>query len=140
MNKLQHALFRPSLDRFLNNLKKILHDKNRNDKLKNALNDINELTKYVLMKRYLYRWADNNQKLADKTNECASIIQRAFKGHKARNEKDRLLRIKKLLIIYLLKKENISNNKLYSAFTRWLNIVRNLQCNDNARIIQQFCR
>ena len=140
MNKLQHALFRPSLDRFLNNLKKISHDKNRNDKLKNALNDINELTKYVLMKRYLYRWADNNQKLADKTNECASIIQRAFKGHKARNEKDRLLRIKKLLIIYLLKKENISNNKLYSAFTRWLNIVRNLQCNDNARIIQQFCR
>ena len=23
---------------------------------------------------------------------------------------------------------------------KWLNISRNLQCNDNARIIQKFCR
>ena len=29
---------------------------------------------------------------------------------------------------------------MYSYFIKWLNISRNLQCNDNARIIQKFCR
>ena len=140
VNKLQHALYRPSLNRFLNNLKKMSDNKNRNDKLDNTLKDIDEKTKYVLLKRYLLRWFDNAKKLADKTNDSASTIQRAFKSYKARNEKNRLLTIKKILIVYLLKKENITNNKLYSAFMKWLNIVRNLQCNDNARIIQKFCR
>ena len=140
INKLQHALYKPSLNRFINNLQKLSHNINRNNKLDHTLQDINEKIKYVLIKRYLFRWADNNKKLADKTNDSASIIQRAYKGYKARNEKDRLLRIKKLLIIYLLKKENITNNKLYSTFMKWLNIVRNLQCNDNAKIIQKFCR
>lgn len=23
---------------------------------------------------------------------------------------------------------------------KWLNIVRNMQCNDNAKVIQKFCR
>lgn len=140
INKLQRALFRPSLQRFKNNLKQTSDNKNKNDKLEQTLNDINEKIKYILMKKYLFRWADNNQKLADKTNDSASIIQRNYKGYKARKEKDRLLNIKKLLIIYLLKKENITNNKLYSTFMKWLNIVRNMQCNDNARIIQRFCR
>ena len=140
VNKLQRALFRPSLQRFKNNLKQTSDNKNKNDKLEQTLNDINEKIKYILMKKYILRWADNNQKLADKTNDSASIIQRNYKGYKARKEKDRLLNIKKLLIIYLLKKENITNNKLYSTFMKWLNIVRNMQCNDNARIIQRFCR
>ena len=140
INKLQHALYRPSLDRFKNNLKKLADNKNRNDKMGKTLNDINEKIKYVLIKKYLLRWSDNNKKIADKTNDSASIIQRAFKGYTARKEKDRLLKIKKLLIINILKKENITNNKLYSAFMKWLNIVRHLQCNDNARVIQKFCR
>ena len=140
VNKLQHALYRPSLGRFLNNLKKMSHNKNRNDKLDNTLKDIDEKTKYVLLKRFIIRWFDKAKQLTDKTNDSASTIQRAFKYYKANKEKDRLLNIKKLLIIYLLKKENITNNKLYSSFMKWLNIVRNLQCNDNARIIQNFCR
>ena len=121
-------------------MKKLADNKNRNDKMGKTLNDINEKIKYVLIKKYLLRWSDNNKKIADKTNDSASIIQRAFKGYTARKEKDRLLKIKKLLIINILKKENITNNKLYSAFMKWLNIVRHLQCNDNARIIQKFCR
>ena len=140
INKLQHALYRPNLNRFKNNLQKISEHKNRNDKLCKTLETINEKIKNILIKRNLLRWADNNKKLANKINDSASLIQRMYKGYKARNEKNRLLVIKKILIIYLLKKENVSNNKLYSTFMKWLNIVRNLQCNDNAKIIQKFCR
>ena len=88
---MQRALFRPSLQRFKNNLKQTSDNKNKNDKLEQTLNDINEKIKYILMKKYILRWADNNQKLADKTNDSASIIQRNYKGYKARKEKDRLL-------------------------------------------------
>ena len=140
INKLQHALYRPSLARFKNNLKKLSDNKNRNDVMHQTLEDINKKIKYTLIKRYLFKWSDNNRKIIDKTNDSASAIQRAFKCYKAKKEKERLLRIKKLLVIYLLKKENITNNKLYSYFMKWLSIVRTLQCNDNARIIQKFCR
>ena len=140
INKLQHALIRPKLQRFLNDLSKISENKTKNEKLGTTLKDINEKIIYILMKKYLQRWKDNNKKIADKTNDSASIIQRAYLGYKARKEKDRLLNIKKILVIYLLKKEKNTNNKLYSAFMKWLGIVRNLQCNDNAKIIQDFCK
>jgi hypothetical protein len=140
INRLQHALFRPNLKRFVGNFQKISDNNLRDNVLEKTLGDINKKIIYVLIKRYIQRWADNNKKLADKTNDSASIIQRAFKSYKAIKEKDRLLKIKKILYIYLLKKEKNTNNKLYSAFMKWLNITRNLQCNDNAKIIQKFCR
>ncbi len=140
INKLQHALNRPSLQRFRNNLEKITENNIKNEILGRTLTDINEKIIYVLIKKYLHRWTDNNQKITEKTNDSASVIQRFFKLYKARKEKDRLLTIKKLLITYLLKKEKNTNNKLYSTFMKWLNIVRNLQCNDNATVIQKFCR
>ena len=140
INKLQHALNRPSLQRFRNNLSKISDNKNKTDKLGKTLKNINEKIIYILIKRYIQRWSDNNKKLEDKTNDSASIIQKWYKGYKARKEKDRILNIKKILVVYLLKKEKNTNNKLYSTFMKWLNIVRNLQCNDNAKVIQNFCR
>ena len=140
INKLQHALNRPSLQRFRNNLSTISENITKKETLGKTIKNINEKIIYILIKKYIHRWSDNNKKIADKTNDSASILQRAFKVYKARKEKDRLLNIKKILVIYLLKKEKNTNNKLYSTFMKWLNIVRNLQCNDNATVIQKFCR
>lgn len=39
-----------------------------------------------------------------------------------------------------IQKHNTSNNKLYIYFTRWLSKVRIMAINDNARVIQGFCR
>ena len=140
VNKLQRSLYRPSLKRFSTNFVIKSDNKVKKDNLGKVIKDINEKIKYILMKKYLIRWADNNKKLEDKTNDSASIIQRAFKRFKALKEKDRLLGIKKILISLLIKKDNIANNKLYSTFMKWLNIARTMQCNDNAKIIQKFCR
>ena len=53
INKLQHALNRPNLQRFRNNLAKIAE--NKNEKLGKTLTDINEKIIYIIIKKILYR-------------------------------------------------------------------------------------
>ena len=138
--KLQHALNRPSVQRFRNNLKK-LADKNRiKDLLKKAVNNKNNKLKILLLKKYITKWNDKAKNLKNKEFDGASTIQRGYLSYKARKERDRLQKIKSLLIIALIKKSNITNSKLYSYFIKWLNIARILGVNQNAKIIQDFCR
>ena len=139
-NKLQQALNKPNLNRFMNNLKEIKNDKNRNYQLSKSIRKTNNKTKIYLLSKYLKRWRDNNKKIADKKNDSSSIIQRAFKGYKARKEKDRLLTIKQLVHKFILKKDNLINNKLYSALRKWAANVRGIICNENAQKIQKSWR
>ena len=140
LNKLQKALYKPKLSKLIQDLKSIQDKKNKIDNLGQTINDINDKNKLLLLKEYLNRWADNSTKLNEKINNNASIIQRAFKYFKANNKKHKLLTIRNILKITVLKKEKSINYKLYSYFMKWLNNARNLQCNENARIIQKFCR
>ena len=58
----------------------------------------------------------------------------------ARNKKNNLQTKKTILTKYVIQKYNITNNKLYIYFTRWLNKSRVMKINDNAKVIQGFCR
>ena len=140
LNKLYKAINKPKLNKFLNNLKTISDTENKKDNLGKTINDINDRNKLFLLKTYLQKWLNNSNKLNEKINDEVSSIQRAFRIYKANKEKNRLMTIKKILKITLIKKEKASNNKLYSAFMKWLNTARTIQCNTNAKIIQQFCR
>ena len=137
---MQKALYKPKLSKLIQDLKSIQDKKNKIDNLGQTINDINDKNKLLLLKEYLNRWANNSTKLNEKINNNASIIQRAFKYFKANNKKHKLLTIRNILKITVLKKEKSINYKLYSYFMKWLNNARNLQCNENARIIQKFCR
>ena len=140
LNKLKKALCKPKLSKIIQDLKTIQDKKNKIDNLGQTINDINDKNKLLLLKEYLNRWANNSTKLNEKINNNASTIQRAFKYFKAKNKKHKLLTIRNILKITVLKKEKSTNYKLYSYFMKWLNNARNLQCNENAKIIQKFCR
>jgi hypothetical protein len=140
MNKLLKALNKPQLSKFLNNLKNISDNKNKEDNLSKTLANVDDRNKLLLLEKYFQKWYDNSKKLGQRLNDGASTLQRAFKTYKANKEKNKLITRKQILTITLKKKEKTTNNKLYSYFMKWLNISRNLQCNDNARIIQKFCR
>ena len=140
INKLNEALNKPKLYKFMNNLQTIVNNNIKKDNLKNTINDIDDKNNLILLKTYLQKWRNNSQKLEEKINDNVSTIQRAFKTFKANNKKNKLKMIKQKLTISVLKKEKVINNKLYSYFMKWLNIANNLACNDNARIIQKFCR
>ena len=140
MNKLMKALNRPKLSKFIDNLKSISDNKNKTNNLGKLVNNVNDINKLFLLKTYLKKWLVYTNKLNEKLNNDVSTIQRAFKTFKAKSKKNWLLEIKRILTIMVLKKEKSTNYKLYSYFMKWLNTARNIQCNDNARIIQNFCR
>ena len=58
----------------------------------------------------------------------------------ARTKKNNLQTKKTILTKYVIQKYNITNNKLYIYFTRWLNKSRVMKINDNAKVIQGFCK
>ena len=140
MNKLLHAINRPTLQRFRNNLEKISTNNKINDNLRNIVTKKNAKDNYDMLSKYFNKWKNTVDTINKNENDSASVIQRAFLSSIARGKKNRLKRIKELLVKIIIQKYNISNNKLYIYFTRWLSNARIMAINDNARIIQEFCR
>ena len=140
MNKLLHAINRPTIQRFRSNLEKVSINNKINDNLRIILFKKNGKDNYDMINRYFHRWKNTIYTINKNENDRASIIQRAFLSFKAKGKKNGLKRIKELLIKIIKQKYNISNNKLYIYFIRWLNNARIMAINDNARIIQEFCR
>ena len=140
LNKLLHALNRPSVQKFQNNLKSITNNKILNDKLKNLTKKNNTKNDTEKVRRYLQKWKNIKDNINTKENDSASMIQRAFLSALARTKKNQLQTKKRILSKCIIQKYNITNNKLYIYFTRWLNKARLLKINDNARVIQGFCR
>ena len=140
MYKLLHALNRPSVQKFRNNLQKIVSKKNFNDKLRIISNKNNVKNNNEKLRRYLNKWKDIITNINQKENGSASIIQRAFLSLIARNKRNNLKNKKTILTKYVIQKYNITNNKLYIYFTRWLNKSRVMKINENAKVIQGFCR
>ena len=140
MNKLLHAVNRPTVQRFQNNLQKIRKNNQINDNLKNIVSKNNKRNNYQILDKFLYKWKNTIDTIKKNENNGASTIQRAFLSSIARGKRKRLENIKRLLIKIIIQKHNTSNNKLYIYFTRWLSKTRHMAINDNARIIQEFCR
>ena len=138
-NKIKKSLERPSLQRFINNLKKITLKNTQNEKINNVFNNKDNKTKELLLKKYLQKWQEKNDIITNKENESATILQNAFRLHKAKTFAKNKLFIKNILKKNILKKDKINGNKIYSSFKRWLNNVRNLTLHRNAIIIQMFC-
>jgi len=138
-NKIKKSLERPSLQRFSNNLKKITLKNTQNEKLKKVFTNKDNNTKELLLKKYLQKWQEKNDIITKNENESATILQNAFRLHKAKTFAKNKLFIKEVLRKNILKKNKINGNKIYSSFKRWLNNVRNLSLNRNALIIQMFC-
>ena len=104
INKLNEALNKPKLYKFMNNLQTIVNNNIKKDNLKNTINDIDDKNNLILLKTYLQKWRNNSQKLEEKINDNVSTIQRAFKTFKANNKKNKLKMIKQKLTISVLKK------------------------------------
>ena len=140
INKLKNAMKKPNIKRFMDKLKNIEKDKYRTNKLNKTINKRDSKVKHLLLKKIIIKWKQQGTKIKDKSNDSALKIQKLFKGHQARNEKNRLLLRKKIILSFILKKDNIRNNRLYIALRKWMYIVRALKCNDNAKIIQRNWR
>ena len=98
--------------------------------------------KKLLLKYYLEKWLKKANQLKDRENNAATRIQSTYRGYNFRkffglDEK----RAKLLLrIIEKLLMASEPKNYLRSALAKWRKNVAKLNCHDNARTIQKFCR
>ena len=130
---------RPSLKRFSKNLKLVSLKNNQKEKLNNLLNKKDTKTNELLLKKYLLKWFNKNNKITEIEHDSATTLQNAFRAYQARKYAKKQLFINNILKKNILKKSKINSNKMYSSFKRWLNAVRNLTLNRNAIVIQMFC-
>ena len=116
------------------------------NEIKDALFRILERQDYInknaILKRYLDKWNKKSNQLKDRENDMASRIQAAYRGFHFRKlynideKKTKLLHrlVEKLILA------SDPKNLLRSALAKWRKNAGKLACDDNARIIQKFCR
>ena len=139
LNKaLKHKPFNDVIDDLI---RKILSDDLKGILLR-LISKYDDKYRKLLLKYYLEKWFKKANQLKNKENDAASRLQASFKGYIFRkyfgiDEKRTrmLMRIVEKLII-------ASNPKNYldSALAKWRKINARIRCEENAKVIQAFCR
>ena len=101
-----------------------------------------DLNRRVLLRYYLEQWYKKAYKLKNLEDDMASRIQAIYKGYNYRKwyymEETRITTIR--ILIEKLISSSSPKNILHSALAKWRKNVGKIICDENARIIQNFCR
>ena len=142
VNKLNKALKRKPFYDFIDNL----YDKALNDKIKEKLLKLlpkhDDILNEYLLKNYLDKWRKKANQMHLKENEAASKIQSFFRGNNLRklfNKEQRKGKLFDKLVQKLLKASD-PLLILEAALAKWRKNAGQISCNENAKIIQNFCR
>ena len=139
LNKaLKHKPFNEVIDALI---RKILSDDLKQILLR-LISQYDDKYKKLILKYYLEKWFKKANLLKNRENDAASRLQASFKGYIFRKyfgideKRTRML----LRIIEKLIMASNPINYLGSALARWRKITARIQCEENAKIIQAFCR
>ena len=138
LNQLKNALKKNPNQIALDEIKEYIRKNDIKDLLENIVNNKDDKYNNLLKKKYLDKWKDKINEIYDKEDQSAITIQKIIRGRKIKKEINRELNIKKILIQIFNRYDN--NNKLNLSFKQWGRITKKISCNENARIIQNFCR
>ena len=133
-----------TIDDKLNKNKDYLKDALDNIKTHSVVNSLRkafpffENSKKKIIKHIIDRWRKNADDIA--RDEAARTIQKVVRGKKGRNIYKGLNDRQNIMEILIQKILRHSDQRLPSAFNKWLRNVKKMNNNDNARIIQIFCR
>ena len=98
--------------------------------------------KNAILRHYLEKWNKKANQLKNREHILISRLQAAFRGYNYRktfNIEEK--KIKKLtMIIEKLIYSSNSTNVLATAMAKWRKNARLIECEENAKIIQEFCR
>ena len=137
-NKLKNALRKePTRDAF-NKIKNYIRRENIKEILTEIVKDKDDKLRILLIKKYLNKWNNKVKDINNKRYQSILIIQKIFRGKKIKKDVDRERKIKKTLLEIFIRYTENSPLNLY--FAKWKRITRRIICDENARIIQNFCR
>jgi hypothetical protein len=132
------------LDDKLDKNKDYLKDAFENIKTQTLVNSLRkafpffENSKKKIIKNIINKWLDNAKDISK--NKAITSIQSLFRGKQGRNKYKGLNDRQNILEILIQKILRNSDMRLPSAFQKWLRVVKKMNNDDNARIIQIFCR
>ena len=138
LNKLKNILRKKPTKDALDKIRNYIRNKNIKNKLDNIVKDKDDHSKILLLKKYFDKWHDKVKKIKDKETKSIIIIQKIFRGKKVKKNVNKEIDIKKILKNIVLRYSNNSPLSLY--FAKWKRITRRIICDENAKIIQDFCR
>ena len=110
--------------------------KNRLDKLRKAVDTNDKIKNLDFLKDYWNRWK-NNQGLFEK---YSLIIQKKYRKYLSAKKLRNLKRLNEVLLKLILLNKNKEKELLGSRLHQWRKNARKLECLENAKIIQDFCR
>ena len=96
----------------------------------------------ALLKYYLEKWIKKTNELYYKEYDAATKIQSMYRGHEIRKHFTYEEKVTKILITIIDKyvANSEPKNILRSALAKWRKNVKLISCEENAKIIQKFCR
>ena len=142
VDKLNKALRHNPLKEGLDAIKRRALLNRIKDALLRILTRQDDINKNAILKHYLDKWNKKANQLKDKENDLASRIQAAYRGYNFRklyNIDEKKAKLLKRLIEKLILASD-PKNLLRSALAKWRKNAGKMACDDNARIIQKFCR
>ena len=107
----------------INNLKNIpkVYERNRKD----------------VLRKYLERWYTNAIIIPD---EMANKIQNSYRAYLARKKLEKLQKLYYILQRLVVKYASSDDDKKLATLMKWRKNARLIKCDEDARIIQKFCR
>ena len=141
LNKLYNKKYLKDLNQVAKDLspilkEEILNKKNKLDKLRNVLDKNDKNKRNEILKKYWDIWKNNKGLLDD----YAIILQKKIRQLLAKRKLDLLKKLNELLMKFILMNKDKQNELLYSKFYQWLKNTQKLNCHQNAKVIQNFCR
>ncbi|MBR6907536.1 hypothetical protein IKN40_03405, partial [bacterium] len=114
-------------------------------------NYLKEILKYLIIKkdkeynnnllrRYLREWLDRARQLGDQDHYASTYIQSYYRGYLTRKHLHKDRKLQDILSKIILRIIYNSDATLPAAFQKWRKNARLVKCDEDARIIQDFCR
>ena len=138
LNILRKTLRKQPLKDAFDKIKNYIRKKDIKNSLNIIVKDKDDTLRKLLLREYLSKWRNKVKDIKDKENASIIIIQKLFRGKKVKNDVDKERRIKKILKQIVITYDEKTPLHLY--FIKWRRITRKIICDENARIIQKFCR
>ena len=142
VDKLNKALRHNPMKNALDAIKRRALLNDIKDALINLLSKQDDKNKKIILKHYLEKWNKKANQLKNRENDMASKIQAAYRGYNFRklfNIDEKRIRILKIIVEKVILASD-PNKILSSAMAKWRKNARKLECHENAKIIQDFCR
>ena len=113
-----------------------LRKKNMLDKLRNVVNNNEKMKNNEILKKYWDIWKNNKGLFED----YSIILQKKVRQYLAKKKLDLMKRLNDILMRMILTNDNKMKKLLYTKFYQWLKNTKKINCDENAKIIQDYCR